>query len=260
MTRDTAASTWRDPWPSRQPSWQDPPWVLSGRVVTGWFDAPWAMVEASISPDLLPAPSRTVRTRLRFYDLQFEASAPTSQELAPVTGTFRESSLGFPARAQGIEGETSAYLWSDSSVYTMWAREAFGWPVVPATIDLDGAIWTDESVLGGTGSARMADAAGTAELVEITLSTESTGVGTPGAPWLTPRRILRRGGLDGEDREVLLVRPETRVAGQRFRGSGNVRFEFPPEHPLSGIADTEAEVELIDGLVLLVGADVAVLR
>lgn len=259
MTPHTCASTWRDPWPSGQPYWQDPPWVLEGRVITGWFDAPWALIEASVSPDLRSNPSPTARTRLRFYDLRFQATAPSPRQLAPATGSFRESSLGFAAKAHGVEGEISAFLWSDSPVYTMWAREVFGWPVAPATIGLDGAVWADGPFRGGTGSARMADAFGTAELDEITLSTEPTGVGSPGASWLTPRRFLRRGGLDGEDRDVLLVRPQTQVAGQRFRGSAKLRFRFPPEHPLGGIADTGAEIELIDGLVLLVGADVEVL-
>ena len=156
-------------------------------------------------------------------------------------------------------GEISAYLWSDSHVYTMWAREAFGWPVAAATVDLQGTIWAPGAYHGGTGLARMEDAFGSAELSAIQPSAEPTGVGSPGAPWLTPRRILRRAGRDPEDREVLLVRPQTREAGARYVGTATAGFNFPDPHPLSGIENSEAEIELIDGIVLVVGADVEVL-
>src|SRR5579859_4015169 len=110
-------SLWRDPWPSLQPDWIDPPWLMKGRAVTAWFDAPWELVEGAMSPDLLPPPTPTVRGRLRFYDLEFTAAEPDpSRPTSATHGRIREGAVAFAARVDDaeLEGEVSLFLWTDS--------------------------------------------------------------------------------------------------------------------------------------------------
>jgi hypothetical protein len=233
--------------------------VLRGRVATAWFQAPWAVLAQAMSPDLLPEPASFVRTRLRFYRLTFEALGPAhGQQLAPKEGTFLEGAVGFPARARGIEGESSLFLWTDSDTYLMWAREAFGWPVALADIELDGGLWTTVDLDGETGQARLTDRCGSAALLDVRVVGQADA-GTPSGSWLTPRRALHRAGLGGESRELLVVRPVVRKSGDRYRASGRVRFDFEDPHPLSMIGELEADVEVADGIELVVGEDVEVL-
>jgi len=249
----------RDPWPSPQPAWRDPPWRLSGRAVTAWFDAPWAVVERAMSPDLLPAPASSVRTRLRFYDLGFEALGPArGQPLAPSEGRFLEGAVGFPARGGGTEGESSLFLWTDSETYLMWAREAFGWPVALATIELTGDLWSDGELAGATGGGFLRDGWGTAEVGDVRV-TAPAATGTPSGSWLTPRRVLHRAGMDGDTRELLVVRPVVRDAGRRWSATGRVSFDFREPHPLHLLRELDAQVEVADGFELVVGEDVELL-
>ena len=122
--------SWRDPWPSVQPDWHDPPWVMSGRAATAWFGLPWELATELVSPDLLPEKAPTLRSRVRFYDLEFHASnVRAGRELEVRNGRFREGAFGVPVRAGDLDGETSLFLWTDSEDYLIWGREAFGWPV-----------------------------------------------------------------------------------------------------------------------------------
>jgi hypothetical protein len=249
----------RDPWPSVQPAWYDPPWALRGRAATAWFDAPWAVVELAMSPDLLPGPAPSVRTRLRFYDLAFEALGPArGQPLAPREGRFLEGAVGFPARGGGAEGESSLFLWTESDTYLMWAREAFGWPVGLAEIALGGSLWTGAALEGASGNAHLRDRWGSAALLDVRVTARAQE-GTPSGSWLTPRRVLHRAGLDGETRELLVVRPVVREPGERYTATGRVRFDFREPHPLHLLGELEAQVEVADGFEIVVGADVEVL-
>jgi len=225
--------------------------------VTAWFEAPWAVIERAMSPDLLPEATPFVRTRLRFYDLAFEALGEAHQPLAPPEGRFREGAVGFPARWGSVDGESSLFLWTDSETYLMWAREGFGWPVLLAEVELEGELWGGVISEGASGEARLRDDWGSAALVDVRVLGRAPS-GAPGGAWLTPRRVLHRGGLDGETREVLVVRPVVRAAGERHLARGRVRFDFPEPHPLGLLGELEAEVEVADGFALVVGADVEV--
>jgi hypothetical protein len=212
-----------------------------------------------MSPDLLPKRADEVRIRLRFYDLSFTALHPShTQPLAPTTGRFREAAVGFPACWQGVEGETSLFLWADSETYVMWAREAFGWPVLRGQIELTGRLWSDDELLGASGGARVTDAWGSAFL-EDAIVQSSAGSGSPAARWLTPRRLLRQGGLDGEVREVLMVSPTPLAAGARYKGTARANFTFDQRHPLARIPEAEAELDMVDGFEIVVGEKVDVL-
>jgi Acetoacetate decarboxylase (ADC) len=248
----------RDPWPSPQPSWQDPPWVMTGRVLTTWFEAPWAVLAASMSPELWPKHTPRIRIRLRFYELRFRTLGRNEgQALAPAEGPFRECAVGFPARARGMDGEASLFLWTESDTYLMWAREAFGWPVARGRIELSGSIWTSSALAGTSGVARLEDAWGSAAIARAEVQ-ERAGQGSPAALWFTPRRVLRRAGLDGDLRELLVVRPTVRAAGARYVGAASVVFDFDASHPLGGLGEAEAELELVDGFELVVGDNVEI--
>jgi Acetoacetate decarboxylase (ADC) len=254
--------TWADPWPSAQPSWCDPPWVMRGRVVTGWFDLPWAVVEAVLSPDLAPPRARFVRSRLRFYDLTFEAigECPGSA-LAPRHGRFREGAIGVAARHGPVQGDSSVFLWTDSDIYLMWGREAFGWPVRLAEISLRGALWADGGLgRGGEGEAALRDQWGTAALRDVRAlrPAEQAPVGSGGECWLTPQRVLRQAGCAGESRQLLVVRPTVRDPGTRYAGEGQVTFSFAQGHPLGDFCEGQAAVDVVDGIELVVGEDVSV--
>jgi hypothetical protein len=250
----------RDPWPSPQPAWQDPPWLLSGRVLTAWFSVDTDVLRASLSPDLLPLAEAPYRIRLRFYDLAFRALGENpGQSLAPTEGRFRETAVGFPARAGTGDGDMSVFMWADSDTYIMWAREAFGWPLLRGAFQLEGEIWSRPSdLVGASGTSVLTDDWGTATIAQATLTAE-TPSGSLAARWVTPRRILHRGGLAGDTRELQVVRPEVRSTGTRYGGTGSAEFSFRAPHPLALLDRHEAEIDLVDSFELLVGGDVEVI-
>ena len=248
-------STFRDPWPSAQGTWAYPPWRLSGRVLTAWFALPRETVARMLSPDLM-AEGDELRVRLRFYDLAYAAAGP-ERVAAPVLadGRFLEAALGVPSRLGDIEADTSVSLWTDSFTYAMWGREAFGWPILPAQVELSGSVWSGPLAVGSTGSASVADEFGAARLTDARLDeVAEPPTGTP--IWITPRRVPEFTPVRHERREVLIVRPTVVDPGVRFLGSAQVRFDFPDGHPYAIPGVHAAELDAIDGLELLVADDV----
>lgn len=250
-------ATWpRDPWPSPQEAWPDPPWVMQGRALTAWFSVPWSFATRAMSPDLLPERVASVRIRLRYYDLRFQSlSRPSKTTGAVHEGRFKEATVAFPARVGQIQGEVSLFMWSDSDVYLAWGREVFGWPLLPARIALGGAIWEPDMGIGAQGSARVQGAHGSASIGRAQVR-ESLEPSSDGPCWITPRRIIQRGGLAPETREILLVRPNVRRSGARFLATGQVKFDFTASHPLRGIEARTPEIEVIDDFEIVVGENV----
>lgn len=246
----------RDPWPSPIEAWMDPPWLMSGRSMTAWFAVPWMMVEASLSPDLRRSTMESVRIRLRFYDLAYTAlSADRPGVIAPRTGRFREAVFGVPARFGEIDGEVSVYMWADSTDYTAWGREVFGWPVLPGSIQLDGGFWSGDSAIGATATAVMKSGSGSVSLVDVAVKSEASR-GTPAGTWLTPRRRVQRSGLSSDERSVLIVRPEVRRPGRCFSGTCRVIIDLAEPHPFASLGAFNAELEAADGFEIVVGGDV----
>ena len=98
---------WSDPWPTMQLAWRDPPWRLSGRVLTAWFDAPWGLMEMAVSPALRPPAEPAIRARLRFYDLEFEALGfNPAQALAPLRGPSARQRSAFQHKWRGYQGDS----------------------------------------------------------------------------------------------------------------------------------------------------------
>jgi hypothetical protein len=232
---------------------------MRGRAVTAWFEVPWDAAATAMSPDLMPPQQPTIRARLRFYDMGFAAVATPAAPLAPTEGRFREGVVAFAASGGGLEGEVSLFLWTDSPTYLMCGREAFGWPLGLADVNLSGDFWSQKLAIGSGGAAELADQWGTACLADIVVTGEATS-GTPGGHWLTPYRALRAAGCQGEIRELLIVRPEIRSPGTTWHGTGRPNFDLAPAHPLEFLNDIEGTtaVEIADNFELLVGADVLI--
>jgi len=231
---------------------------MSGRAATAWFELPWELATELVSPDLLPEKAPTLRSRVRFYDLEFHAcDVRAGRELEVRSGRFREGAFGVPVRAGDLAGETSLFLWTDSEDYLIWGREAFGWPVRLARISYEGPLWERELQIGATGNARLEDPWGEVALLEVEV-TDAAESGTPRGCWVTPRRLLHHDGGVHETRELLAVRPVVRRTGDTFAARGRLAFAFRAPHPLSALGEVDAVVEAADGFELLVGAETRV--
>jgi hypothetical protein len=250
---------WRDPWPSAQPDWHNPPWLMMGRAATAWFALPWEVLTRLLSPDLLPDAAPTVRTRLRFYDLAFRPVVfRPGRELEPREGHFCEGALGVPVLADGRPGEVSVFLWTNAEEYLTWGREAFGWPVRLAQVQLSGDLWHGDALVGATGAASLSERWGVASLDNVQID-RAVETGTPSGLWLTPRRLVHYDGGFHESRELLAVRPDVQRAGATFSGRGQVGFSFAEPHPLAALGVLDADVELADGFEIIVGGDVSII-
>jgi len=103
----------------------------------------------------------------------------------------------------------------------------------------------------------MEDAFGRAEL-------RAAVVGEPAPPpggrptWITPRRIVEHAPARHDRREVLVVRPRVLDAGTLHRGTAEVELAFPAGHPYAIDGVHAAELEVVDGIDLLVADDVTV--
>ena len=151
------------------------------------------------------------------------------------------------------------FMWTDSDTYLMWAREAFGWPLLKGEVSLEGSVWTTTDMLGSSGGATVQTEHGTASLLEGVVRERSETPLT--APcWLTPRRHLTGPPTAiPETRDLLAVWPTIRQPGSRFSGAGQVALEFTDGHPLSSLSEREAELDILDGFELVVAENIKVL-
>jgi hypothetical protein len=245
----------RDPWPSPQSAWSDPPWILEGRVATAWFTIARDRLATFLSADLLPrGGTGAVRARVRFYDVRFHADGQPGSS----AGRFREAVVAFASSVGSVDGEVSLFMWTDDDTYMLWGREIFGWPLERAAMDLQGPLWSEGALgdaISGVSTARCSHGELGLRIDEGRLAPASPSAA---AIWITPRRVLRRAGLDGDTREVLLVRPQMLDAGRRYEASGSAWLSFSAGHPLAGIEVAAPTFEVVDGIRIRVGADVDV--
>jgi hypothetical protein len=246
----------RDPWPSPQSAWNDPPWILEGRVATAWFSVERSRLAGFLSPDIMPCgDGGGVRARIRFYDVRFrdERGGPN-----PFGGRFREAVVAFASSAGNVDGEVSLFMWTDDDTYMLWGREVFGWPLEQAAMMFDGPLWCEGAIgdLTGVSSARCAGG----ELgLRIEQASPAPALTEPAAVWITPRRVLWRARSEGDTREVLLVRPKILDRGRRYEARGEAWLNFRDGHPLAGLPVGAPTFEVVDGIRLRVGSDVDVL-
>lgn len=245
----------RDPWPSPAQAWSDPPWILEGRVATAWFTIERARVATFLSGDLMPAGDDSrIRARVRFYDLGFRDERGPNE----FSGRFREAVVAFVSSVGAVNGEVSLFMWTDSDTYMLWGREIFGWPLERARMDFDGPLWSG-GALGGSASGRSIAHCNGGELgLQIDATTAAPVATGGGAIWITPRRVLRRAGIEGDVREVLLVRPEVIEPGRRYSAQGGAWLSFAAGHPLAGVEVSDPTIDVVDGIRLRVGGNVDV--
>ncbi|MHB8397399.1 MAG: hypothetical protein ACYDCI_00470 [Candidatus Limnocylindrales bacterium] len=210
------------------------------------------MAERLLSPDLLPPRTPTIEVRLRFYDVAFRGTARPDVR-APGAGRFREAVIALPAVANGVDGQVSAFMWSDNIVYQMWAREAFGWPVHLGTIGM-----SELADLSRTGDhaieASLVAPDGEARLQVNGLRVADPAEARSDVAWLTPRRVMQRAGLDADERQVLVVRPTPVKRGVHYLGAGDVFLTFPADHVLHDASqvhhasiDADLDFEIVVG-------------
>jgi hypothetical protein len=246
----------RDPWPSPQSAWNDPPWILEGRVATAWFSVERSRLAGFLSPDIMPrGDGESVRARIRFYDVRFRDDRGRPN---PSGGRFREAVVAFASSAEAVDGEVSLFMWTDDDTYMLWGREVFGWPLEQAAMTFEGPLWSDGAMgeFGGAGSARCAEG----ELgLRIEQAWPAPALAGQAAVWITPRRVLWRARSEGDTREVLLVRPEILDCGRRYEARGEAWLNFRDGHPLAGLPVAAPTFEVVDGISLRVGSDVDVI-
>jgi hypothetical protein len=243
------------PWPTPHAAWQDPPWLLTGRSVTAWFWTPWQIAQKVLPTELLPPRSPAVRSRLRFYDLEFTSLSGSSTAFAPTSGRFYEATIGFAAQAGSLAGDVSQLMWTDSDTYMSWGREAFGWPLTRGAFEFAGSLWDRTGPEGTSGSCRLLDRLGSLTLV-IERVNERITTQMPQIVWFIPRRRLRWTRIAHEARELLVVRPKFQRMPVRYSANGRASIDFDAPHVLHGVSVANAEIEILDGIQLEVGGDV----
>jgi acetoacetate decarboxylase len=238
-------------------AWCDPPWLITGRSITGWFPVPRTVLEASVPPRLRREGGDDW-ARLRFYDARFQACGASEEaHLAPRAGAFREAVVAFAAVAGELEGDGTMFMWADDEAYTTWGREVFGWPILRGGFTFEGTIWDSPLAAGARGSAMLRASAGTAAIGDVRLG-EQIDSSTSGGWWITPWRRLERAALDGERTDVVAARPRIVRPGRTYDATGAIRLEFAPGHPLHGLVPQADRVVVVDGFELIVGGDVEI--
>ena len=228
-----SSSNFLDPWPGPDKLWADPPWKLSGTSVTAWYHSDIKTVQKIVSPSFIPTPNKDgVITRIRFYQVNFEPSEGDKQFKEKYSGKFDEAVIAFKGSVAGIEGEYSAFMWTEDDAYMTWGREVFGWPLTRSKIVHTGIHWGDATSSISTSTILGRD-------FDFKVSVDSSpGVEAPisgGAKWLTPRRILFPFNQEPERRDLLVVSPTIIKPGNFYHHQGAVQFNAQPTSIISGL-------------------------
>ena len=161
------------------------PWIMTGRVVTAWFDLPFSVAERVLSPSLHGRELRERRgagvpSRVRFYDVTYRC--PTGGEQGDRQAGFAEAVVALHATAEGIDGEVSLFMWTDDDRYRAWGREVFGFPLLRGVLRARGRTLDRDVATGRRGSARHVSTAGVLRLsrTEIGQPIDRRRVAAPG--------------------------------------------------------------------------------
>ncbi len=247
--------TYESPWPSPINLWGNPPWLMSGKCLTAWFESDIERVRSILSPSFTPKVGKNgVITRLRFYDINYSPVAKEEAQIPGNSGSFKEAVVAFAGEIDGVQGEYSAFMWTDSLVYFSWGRENFGWPLLISEIELSGGFWDASSEDQSRGKITTAGASW--ELTCENHVQETISVGSATA-WLTPRRTLFSRTETFEKRELLIVRPEIIEPGLLTTHKGQVNFSAAPDSILAGLQPLgDCTIHQHSKFLLSVGEDV----
>lgn len=211
-----------NPWPAPQHLWADPPWILSGTSITAWFEVDRDIVANLISPSFKSVcGDEGVITRLRFYDIKFEPRDGSAEFRSKMSGAFKEAVVAFKGSFADVDGEYSAFMWTDEDTYIGWGREIFGWPLIRSEITLTGKSWDKRSSEKSHCRVKSQD-------FDLTLAMDdNSGVEQAigkGPNWLTPRRVIFPAGNEPDRHDLNVVRPTILDAGNFYVHQGEVSF------------------------------------
>jgi hypothetical protein len=248
-----------DPWPAPDEMWAEPPWLMSGTSITAWYESDPIAVAKNVSPSFVPmVGEKGVRTRIRFYDVDFQPTTGDDAYRIKMSGKFREAVIAFKGSISGIEGEYSAFMWTNHDGYMSWGREIFGWPLMRGSIELAGSHWgefpSERSISQIQGDGFHLQIIGNSSLgQEIPIRASSL--------WLTPRKIIFPAGEEAERRDLLIVRPKIIQAGQLFHHEGEFNFIAAEGSPIAGLGPIgDYVIHRHHGFTILVGHDVEIIR
>lgn len=223
------------PWPFPDPLWPDPPWEMEGKVLTAWFHVDPALLANLAHPDFPPNPDGR-QTRLRFYDIEAQADGRSIR--------FSEAVVAYKTEFEGVAGELSALMWTDSLRYLAWGREIFGWPLRLGEIQLTSGLWEgDHSEPAGC-------YVGDLSMTSVRIESESFNKASEPPTWITPHRSVDATEPGVEKRRVYAVRPRTISVGRTYACSGVLDVGSLFGHVV------DAELDFVSGVRIMVGADV----
>ncbi|CAB4662017.1 unannotated protein [freshwater metagenome] len=249
--------SFQSPWPSPIDLWADPPWHMSGKCLTAWFETDIKKVKEILSPSFIPrVGDRGVVTRLRFYDVDYSPVDKERFSHPKYSGSFKEAVVAFAGEIDGVQGEYSAFMWTDDLSYFSWGRENFGWPLLMSDIELSGNFWDDSSQEDSKGALHLEGASW-----KLTCQNEIQETLTIGSPtkWLTPRRILFPETATFDKRELLVATPTIIQPGVLTSHKGEVSFSAEKDSIFEGLQPLgDCIIHQHSQFLLSIGGDVSV--
>ena len=221
------------PWPAPQHLWADPPWILSGTSITAWFEVDADVVANLVSPSFKSiSGEKGVITRRRFYDIKFEPRDGSPSFKTKMSGTFKEAVIAFKGSFAEVEGEYSAFMWTDDDTYIGWGREIFGWPLIRAEINLKGKSWDQASIDNSHCQVKSNDFNLSLALDDDSGIEKAIG---RGPNWLTPRRVIFPAGNEPDRHDLNIVRPTILEMGNFYTHTGEVTLDIDKGSIIDGM-------------------------
>jgi len=222
-----------NPWPAPQHLWADPPWILSGTSITAWFEVDKKAVVNLVSPAFKSLTGDAgVITRLRYYDIKFEPRDGTPEFKKKFSGSFKEGVVAFKGSIADVDGEFSAFMWTDDDTYIGWGREIFGWPLIRSQFTLRGKAWDASSKEPTSCRVQSSDFDLTLTMDDDSAVEQAIG---KGPNWLTPRRVIFPAGDEPDRHDLNVVRPTIIDPGNFYVHQGEVNFDIKPGSIISGL-------------------------
>lgn len=222
-----------NPWPAPQHLWADPPWILSGTSITAWFEVDAKAVANVVSPAFKSLSGETgVITRLRYYDIKFEPRDGTPKFKKKFSGGFKEAVVAFKGSIADVDGEFSAFMWTDDDTYIGWGREIFGWPLIRSEFTLQGKAWDASSKEQTHCRVQSSDFDLTLTMDDDSAVEQAIG---KGPNWLTPRRVIFPAGDEPDRHDLNVVVPTIIEPGNFYVHRGAVNFDVKSGSIIEGL-------------------------
>ena len=202
-----------------------PPWHLSGRALALRFRLRDPDEARRHLPSWFAVDDDPV-LGARFWELTHDAGFGDDRAtMAAGATTFREAVVAMPVGFGTHSGDNTVHLYADDPVYTAFAREVMGWPVLPGRVSVS-APWPSASLESGTRVAGSLERHGhTLMAASLTLTARLPADRAPsGKPtWLTEKLIP---GVDGGTavHQVVRTGPTAVRWGAVWEAEGSLSF------------------------------------